>query len=109
MKKTILKTLSTALVLSTLSPVAVLAKQEEGQFSELPVVALEEGRALTEDLSLISESQAKYVFLFIGDGMGNIPVSAAEYFLGPDNGDEGKEDILPGLTDILKTTYANRQ
>ena len=26
-----------------------------------------------------------------------------------DNGDEGKEDILPGLTDILKTTYANRQ
>ena len=90
MKKTILKTLSTALVLSTLSPVAVLAKQEEGQFSELPVVALEEGRALTEDLSLISESQAKYVFLFIGDGMGNIPVSAAEYFLGPDNGNEGK-------------------
>ena len=90
MKKTILKTLSTALFLSTLSPVAVLAKQEEGQFSELPVVALEEGRALTEDLSLISESQAKYVFLFIGDGMGNIPVSAAEYFLGPDNGNEGK-------------------
>ncbi|EPH12628.1 alkaline phosphatase [Facklamia hominis] len=90
MKKSILMTLSTALVLSALSPVAALAKQEEGQFSELPVVALEEGRALTEDLSLISENQAKYVFLFIGDGMGNIPVSAAEYFLGPDNGDEGK-------------------
>lgn len=90
MKKSILMTLSTALVLSALSPVAALAKQEEGQFSELPVVALEEGRALTEDLGLISENQAKYVFLFIGDGMGNIPVSAAEYFLGPDNGDEGK-------------------
>lgn len=57
--------------------------------AELPVVTLEEGRALTEDLSLVNENQAKYVFLFIGDGMGNIPVSAAEYYLGPDNGNEG--------------------
>lgn len=89
MKKTLLVSLCASVLLSIASPVLASAKQEEGQFAELPVVTLEEGRALTEDLSLINENQAKYVFLFIGDGMGNIPVSAAEYYLGPDNGAEG--------------------
>ncbi len=88
MKKSLLVTLCASVLLSVTTPL-VSAKQEEGQWSELPTVALEEGRALTEDLSLINENQAKYVFLFIGDGMGNIPVSAAEYYLGPDNGNEG--------------------
>lgn len=89
MKKTLLLSLCASVLLSVASPVLASAKQEEGQFAELPVVTLEEGRALTEDLSLVNENQAKYVFLFIGDGMGNIPVSAAEYYLGPDNGAEG--------------------
>ena len=89
MKKTLLLSLCASVFLSVASPVLASAKQEEGQFAELPVVTLEEGRALTEDLSLVNENQAKYVFLFIGDGMGNIPVSAAEYYLGPDNGAEG--------------------
>lgn len=89
-KKSILLSLSASMLLSTVSPSLAFAKQEEGPFSELPVATLEEGRALTEDLTLVNENQAKYVFLFIGDGMGNIPVSAAEYYLGPDNGNEGK-------------------
>ena len=89
LKKSILLTLSASLLLSMVSPSLVSAKQEEGQWAELPVATLEEGRALTEDLSLVNENQAKYVFLFIGDGMGNIPVSAAEYYLGPDNGNDG--------------------
>lgn len=90
MKKSLLMSLCASVLLSVASPVVTSARQEEGQFADLPVVTLEEGRALTEDLSLVNENQAKYVFLFIGDGMGNIPVSAAEYYLGPDNGDEGK-------------------
>ncbi|MGX7145061.1 alkaline phosphatase [Facklamia languida] len=89
MKKSVILSLCASVLMSVCAPTLASAKQEEGQWSELPVATLEEGRALTEDLSLISESQAKYVFLFIGDGMGNIPVSAAEYYLGPDNGDEG--------------------
>lgn len=89
MKKSLLVSLCASVLLSVVAPSAVSAKQEEGQWAELPVVTLEEGRALTEDLSLVNENQAKYVFLFIGDGMGNIPVSAAEYYLGPDNGNEG--------------------
>ena len=89
MKKTLLVTLCASVLLSTFAPTVATAKQEEGQWAELPVAALEEGRALTEDLSLVNENQAKYVFLSIGDGMGNIPVSAAEYYLGPDNGNEG--------------------
>ena len=89
MKKSLLLSMCASVLLSVVSPVVASAKQEEGQFAELPVVTLEEGRALTEDLSLVSENQAKYVFLFIGDGMGNIPVSAAEYYLGPDNGNAG--------------------
>ena len=89
MKKSLLLSMCASVLLSVVSPVVASAKQEEGQFAELPVVTLEEGRALTEDLSLVSENQAKYVFLFIGDGMGNIPVSAAEYYLGPDNGNTG--------------------
>ncbi|MBG9982482.1 alkaline phosphatase [Aerococcaceae bacterium DSM 111020] len=88
MKKSLLVTLCASVLLSASTPI-VSAKQEEGQWAELPTVALEEGRALTEDLTLINENHAKYVFLFIGDGMGNIPVSAAEYYLGPDNGNEG--------------------
>lgn len=89
MKKSLLVFLCASVLLSVVAPSAVSAKQEEGQWAELPVVTLEEGRALTEDLSLVNENQAKYVFLFIGDGMGNIPVSAAEYYLGPDNGNDG--------------------
>ncbi|MGO4942944.1 alkaline phosphatase [Ruoffia tabacinasalis] len=89
MKKSLLVSLCASVLLSVVSPTFVSARQEEGQFADLPVVTLEEGRALTEDLSLVNENQAKYVFLFIGDGMGNIPVSAAEYYLGPDNGNEG--------------------
>ena len=89
MKKSLLVSLCASVLISVVAPSAVSAKQEEGQWAELPVVTLEEGRALTEDLSLVNENQAKYVFLFIGDGMGNIPVSAAEYYLGPDNGNEG--------------------
>lgn len=88
MKKSLLVSLCASVLLSVVSPTFVSARQEEGQFADLPVVTLEEGRALTEDLSLVNENQAKYVFLFIGDGMGNIPVSAAEYYLGPDNGNE---------------------
>lgn len=88
MKKSLLLTLCASVLMSVATP-AVSAKQEEGQWAELPVATLEEGRALTEDLSLVNENQAKYVFLFIGDGMGNIPVSAAEYYLGPDNGNDG--------------------
>ena len=89
MKKSLLLSMCASVLLSVASPVMASAKQEEGQFADLPVVTLEEGRALTEDLSLVNENQAKYVFLFIGDGMGNIPVSAAEYYLGPDNGAQG--------------------
>ncbi|MGF3195250.1 alkaline phosphatase [Facklamia sp. P13055] len=89
MKKTVILSLCASVLMSVCAPTMTFAKQEEGQWSELPVATLEEGRALTEDLSLISKNRAKYVFLFIGDGMGNIPVSAAEYYLGPDNGDEG--------------------
>ncbi|AXY24596.1 alkaline phosphatase [Suicoccus acidiformans] len=89
MKKSILMTLATSLMLTSVAPSVAFAKQEEGQHADKPVVELQEGRALTEDLSLINENEAKYVFLFIGDGMGNIPVSAAEYYLGPDNGNEG--------------------
>ena len=95
MKKMFLSTLCSSVLLSAMVPTIANAVQEEGQWSELPVVTLEEGRALTEDLSLVSENQAKYVFLFIGDGMGNIPVSAAEYYLGPDNGNEGKGQASP--------------
>lgn len=84
-----------SVLLSVASPVLALAKQEEGQWADLPVVTLEEGRPVTEDLSLVNENQAKYVFLFIGDGMGNIPVSAAEYYLGPDNGNEGSGIATP--------------
>lgn len=89
MKKSLLLSLCASVLLSVASPSIASARQEEGQWSDLPVVELEDGRALTEDLSLINENQAKYVFLFIGDGMGNIPVSAAEYYLGPDNGNDG--------------------
>ncbi|MGX7107154.1 alkaline phosphatase [Hutsoniella sourekii] len=89
MKKSLLMTLCASVLMSVAAPTVAQAAQEEGQWADLPVVTLEEGRALTEDLSLINENQAKYVFLFIGDGMGNIPVSAAEYYLGPDNGNEG--------------------
>ncbi|WP_235991541.1 alkaline phosphatase [Facklamia lactis] len=67
----------------------LVSAQTAEDVKDYPVVELEEGRPLTEDLSLVNENEAKYVFLFIGDGMGNIPVSAAEYYLGPDNGDEG--------------------
>lgn len=89
MKKSLLLSLCASVLLSIVAPVGASARQEEGQWADLPVAELEEGRALTEDLSLINENEAKYVFLFIGDGMGNIPVSAAEYYLGPDNGTEG--------------------
>ncbi|MGO4938211.1 alkaline phosphatase [Fundicoccus sp. Sow4_H7] len=89
MKKSLLLTLCASALLSVVTPTVALAVQEEGQWAELPVATLEEGRPLTEDLSLVNENQAKYVFLFIGDGMGNIPVSAAEYYLGPDNGNAG--------------------
>ncbi|MGV3162167.1 alkaline phosphatase [Streptococcus hyovaginalis] len=40
------------------------------------------GRAKTEDYSKVNDNQAKYVFLFIGDGMGVTPVTAAENYLG---------------------------
>ena len=39
-------------------------------------------RPISEDYSKINENQAKYVFLFIGDGMGVTPVTAAENYLG---------------------------
>lgn len=95
MKKTVLLSLCASVLLSVAAPAVVSARQEEGQWADLPVVTLEEGRALTEDLSLVNENQAKYVFLFIGDGMGNIPVTAAEYYLGPDNGNEGNGVAQP--------------
>ena len=39
-------------------------------------------RPIIEDYSKVNENQAKYVFLFIGDGMGVTPVTAAENYLG---------------------------
>lgn len=39
-------------------------------------------RPKTEDYSKVNDHQAKYVFLFIGDGMGVTPVTAAENYLG---------------------------
>ena len=39
-------------------------------------------RAKMEDYSKVNSNQAKYVFLFIGDGMGVTPVTAAEDYLG---------------------------
>lgn len=39
-------------------------------------------RPKTEDYSKVNENKAKYVFLFIGDGMGVTPVTAAEDYLG---------------------------
>lgn len=95
MKKAFVLSLCASVLMSVASPVLASAKQEEGQWAELPVATLQEGRALTEDLTLISENQAKYVFLFIGDGMGNIPVTAAEYYLGTDNGNDGKGTAKP--------------
>ena len=38
-------------------------------------------RPIIEDYSKVNENQAKYVFLFIGDGMGVTPVTAAENYL----------------------------
>ena len=39
-------------------------------------------RPIIEDYSKVNENRAKYVFLFIGDGMGVTPVTAAENYLG---------------------------
>ncbi|MDQ0222924.1 alkaline phosphatase [Streptococcus moroccensis] len=39
-------------------------------------------RPKTEDYSKVNQNQAKYVFMFIGDGMGVTPVTAAENYLG---------------------------
>ncbi len=46
------------------------------------VALYDTSRAKTEDYSKVNENQAKYVFLFIGDGMGVTPVTAAENYLG---------------------------
>ncbi|WP_282919555.1 alkaline phosphatase [Ignavigranum ruoffiae] len=60
------------------------ASEESSQASSesLPIIKLPEDRPLKEDYSLVNENQAKYVFLFIGDGMGVMPVSAAEQYQG---------------------------
>ena len=46
-------------------------------------------RPIIEDYSKVNENQAKYVFLFIGDGMGVTPVTAAENYLGFTKTNEG--------------------
>lgn len=42
------------------------------------VALYDTGRAKTEDYSKVNENQAKYVFLFIGDGMGVTPVTSLQ-------------------------------
>lgn len=51
------------------------------------------GRAKTEDYSKVNDNQAKYVLLFIGDGMGVTPVTAAENYLGYTR--TNKEEVYP--------------
>ena len=46
-------------------------------------------RPLIEDYSKVNDNQAKYVSLFIGDGMGVTPVTAAENYLGFTQTNEG--------------------
>ncbi len=67
-------------------------------------------RPKTEDYSKVNENKAKYVFLFIGDGMGISPVTAAENYLGVTKTNKG--DIYPdrmNFTEMpvigLKTQY----
>lgn len=67
-------------------------------------------RPKTEDYSKVNENQAKYVFLFIGDGMGLTPVTAAENYLGITKTNKG--EVYPdrmNFTDMpvigLKTQY----
>lgn len=52
-------------------------------------------RPKTEDYSKVNQNQAKYVFLFIGDGMGVTPVTAAENYLGFTKTNEG--EVYPDL------------
>lgn len=67
-------------------------------------------RAKTEDYSKVNDKQAKYVFLFIGDGMGVTPVTAAEDYLGYTK--TNKDEVYPtrmNFTEMpvigLKTQY----
>lgn len=67
-------------------------------------------RPKTEDYSKVNQNQAKYVFLFIGDGMGLTPVTAAENYLGITKTNKG--EVYPdrmNFTEMpvigLKTQY----
>lgn len=67
-------------------------------------------RAKMEDHSKVNSNQAKYVFLFIGDGMGVTPVTAAEDYLGYTQTNKG--EVYPdrmNFTEMpvvgLKTQY----
>lgn len=67
-------------------------------------------RPKTEDYSKVNDNQAKYVFLFIGDGMGITPVTAAENYLGYTKTNKG--EVYPdrmNFTEMpvigLKTQY----
>lgn len=57
-------------------------------------------RPKTEDYSKVNQNQAKYVFLFIGDGMGVTPVTAAENYLGFTKTNEG--EVYPDLMNFTE-------
>lgn len=68
--------------------------------NQLPVSMYDTSRAKTEDYSKVNENQAKYVFLFIGDGMGVTLVTAAENYLGFTKTNKG--EVYPDLMNFTE-------